>query len=125
MSFMSFALVNARSGSLHEVLSEGEHRVVSRGHFLPTLPASHTQPPLYLMIRSPRWIQDFEEAVVQRLVSSAQDRQVIVFTHRVSLLVQMQEYGKRAVCEPKVTCVRHESWGTGEPGDTPPLCKEA
>jgi hypothetical protein len=68
--------------------------------------------------------QDFEEAVVQRLVRLAAHRQVIVFTHRVSLLVLLQEYGKREGREPKVTCVRSEAWGTGEPGDTPLFAKK-
>jgi hypothetical protein len=68
--------------------------------------------------------QSFEEAVVQRLVRLAADRQVIVFTHRISLLVLLQDYGKKEERDPKVTCVRSEAWGTGEPGDTPLFAKK-
>lgn len=45
--------------------------------------------------------QDFEEAVVQRLVRLAENRQVVVFTHRVSLLVLLQECGKREDVNPR------------------------
>jgi hypothetical protein len=36
----------------------------------------------------------------------------------------LQECGKREGREPKVTCVRSEAWGTGEPGDTPLFAKK-
>ena len=63
--------------------------------------------------------QDYEESVVQRLCSLATDRQVIVFTHRLSLLGLVQDYAKKTDIGSEVICIREESWGTGEPGDTP------
>ena len=117
-------LAKARSGVPRDVLSEGEHRVVSLAAFLADVTGKLQPAPFVFDDPISSLDQDFEEAVVQRLVRLASDRQVIVFTHRVSLLVLLQEYGKREGREPKVTCVRCEPWGTGEPGDTPLFAKK-
>lgn len=117
-------LAKARPSASHEVLSEGEHRVVSLAVFLADVTGKQQPAPFVFDDPISSLDQDFEEAVVRRLVSLARDRQVIVFTHRVSLLVLLQEYGKREGREPKVTCVRSEAWGTGEPGDTPLFAKK-
>lgn len=117
-------LAKARSGAPREVLSEGEHRVVSLAAFLADVTGKQQPAPFVFDDPISSLDQDFEETVVQRLVRLAADRQVIVFTHRVSLLVLLQEYGKREGREPKVTCVRSEAWGTGEPGDTPLFAKK-
>ena len=61
---------------------------------------------------------------MQRLVELSQERQVIIFTHRLSLLGLMQDYAKKAGIEPHVICVRQESWGAGEPGGTPFFAKK-
>ena len=68
--------------------------------------------------------QNYEEAVVQRLCAIASERQVIIFTHRLSLLGMVQDYAKKARIEPEIICIREESWGTGEPGDTPFFAKK-
>jgi len=117
-------LAKARSGAPRDVLSEGEHRVVSLAAFLADVTGKQQPAPFVFDDPISSLDQDFEEAVVQRLVRLAVDRQVIVFTHRVSLLVLLQEYGKREGREPKVTCVRSEAWGTGEPGETPLFAKK-
>lgn len=117
-------LANARSGAPREVLSEGEHRVVSLAAFLADVTEKRQPAPFVFDDPISSLDQDFEEAVVLRLVRLSLERQVIVFTHRVSLLVLLQEYGKREGREPKVTCVRCEPWGTGEPGDTPLFAKK-
>ena len=117
-------LAKARSGAPRDVLSEGEHRVVSLAAFLADVTGKLQPAPFVFDDPISSLDQDFEESVVQRLVRLSSDRQVIVFTHRVSLLVLLQEYGKREGREPKVTCVRCEPWGTGEPGDTPLFAKK-
>jgi len=117
-------LANARSGAPRDVLSEGEHRVVSLAAFLADVTGKQQPAPFVFDDPISSLDQDFEESVVQRLVRLAEDRQVIVFTHRVSLLVLLQECSKREGREPKVTCVRCEPWGTGEPGDTPLFAKK-
>ena len=117
-------LAKARSGTPRDVLSEGEHRVVSLAAFLADVTGKMQSAPFVFDDPISSLDQDFEEAVVQRLVRLSSDRQVIVFTHRVSLLVLLQDYGNREGREPKVLCVRCEPWGTGEPGDTPLFTKK-
>jgi hypothetical protein len=68
--------------------------------------------------------QPFEEAVVQRIVALSQERQVIVLTHRLSLLGLVQDYAKKAGVKPEVVYIRREDWGTGEPGGTPLFAKK-
>jgi len=62
---------------------------------------------------------NYEEAVVQRLCAIASGRQVIIFTHRLSLLAMVQDYAKKVSIKPEIICIREEPWGTGEPGKTP------
>lgn len=111
-------LAQARSGAPTDVLSEGELRVVSLAAFLADVTGKQQAAPLVFDDPISSLDQSFEEAVVQRLVNLSSDRQVIVFTHRLSLVALLQEYRKRKGCEPSVVCVRSEPWGTGEPGDT-------
>jgi energy-coupling factor transporter ATP-binding protein EcfA2 len=117
-------LEQAQSGVPREVLSEGEHRIVSLAAFLADVTGKLHPAPFVFDDPISSLDQSFEEAVVQRLVHLAADRQVIVFTHRISLLVLIQDYGKKEGRDPKVTCVRSESWGAGEPGDTPLFVKK-
>jgi len=117
-------LEQAQSGVPREVLSEGEHRIVSLAAFLADVTGKLHPAPFVFDDPISSLDQNFEEAVVQRLVRLAADRQVIVFTHRISLLVLLQDYGKKEERDPKVTCVRSEAWGTGEPGDTPLFAKK-
>lgn len=63
--------------------------------------------------------QDYEVAVIKRLVQLTATRQVIVFTHRLSLLALIQHYGKRKSIKPHIICLQYQPWGAGEPGDTP------
>jgi ABC-type dipeptide/oligopeptide/nickel transport system ATPase subunit len=117
-------LEQAQSGVPREVLSEGEHRIVSLAAFLADVTGKLHPTPFVFDDPISSLDQSFEEAVVQRLVRLAADRQVIVFTHRISLLVLLQDYGKKEERDPRVTCVRSEAWGTGEPGDTPLFAKK-
>lgn len=117
-------LEQAQTGVPREVLSEGEHRIVSLAAFLADVTGKLHPAPFVFDDPISSLDQSFEEAVVHRLVRLAADRQVIVFTHRISLLVLLQDYGKKEERDPKVTCVRSEVWGTGEPGDTPLFAKK-
>jgi len=112
-------LRDTSNGSPKDVLSEGEHRIVSLAAFLADVAEKQNSAPFVFDDPISSLDQDFEEAVVQRLVKLSKERQVIVFTHRLSLLGLIQHYGEKASCELHVICVRQEPWGTGEPGDTP------
>lgn len=63
--------------------------------------------------------QDFEEATAYRLVKLCETRQVIVFTHRLSLLAMLEDAAQKAGVDVRVVAVQKESWGSGEPGGPP------
>ena len=109
--------------NLNEILSEGENRIVSIAAFLADVTGRIYPAPFVFDDPISSLDQDYEEAVVQRLCAIASKRQVIIFTHRLSLLGMVQDYAKKASIEPEIICIREESWGTGEPGDTPLFAK--
>jgi len=117
-------LCGSHGCSLEDVLSEGEFRVISLASFLSDVSDKTCSTPFVFDDPISSLDQDYEEAVVKRLVQLAKDRQLIVFTHRLSLLGLIQDYCKKADIEPHIVCVRQEAWGTGEPGDTPLLAKK-
>lgn len=117
-------LKGAYDGTISDVLSEGEYRMISLAAFLADVIGKAHAAPFVFDDPISSLDQDFEEAVVRRLVSLAKDRQVIVFTHRLSLLGLIQDYSKQEGIEPEVVCIRREAWGTGEPGDTPLFAKK-
>ncbi len=107
-----------------DILSDGEFRIVSLAAFLADVESqAHTSP---FIFDDPITSVDqgFEEATAERLIKLCQTRQVIVFTHRLSLLALLEEAAKNAGIEPHVICLRIESWGTGEPGETPIFAKK-
>lgn len=120
----SIQLKGAYGGSLGEVLSEGEYRIISLAAFLADVTGKTHSAPFVFDDPISSLDQDFEEAVVRRLISLAKERQVVVFTHRLSLLGLIQDYCKQEDFEPVVVCIRREAWGTGEPGDTPLFAKK-
>ena len=105
--------------NLNEILSEGENRIVSIAAFLADVTGRTYPAPFVFDDPISSLDQNYEEAVVQRLCTIATDRQVIIFTHRLSLLGLVQDYAKKVNIKPKIICIREEPWGTGEPGDTP------
>ena len=117
-------LTNANAGTLGEVLSEGENRIISLAAFLADVTGKDHSTPLVFDDPISSLDQNFEETVAQRLVKLAQQRQIIVFTHRISLLVMLQDYGKKDEIEPKIIYLRSEVWGVGEPGETPLFAKK-
>lgn len=105
--------------NLNEVLSEGENRIVSIAAFLADVTGRTYPAPFVFDDPISSLDQNYEEAVVQRLCSIASERQVIIFTHRLSLLAMVQDYAKKVSIKPERICIREEPWGTGEPGHTP------
>ncbi len=101
-----------------DVLSDGEFRIVSLAAFLADVESqAHTSPFIFDdPITSVD--QDFEEATAERLIKLCQTRQVIVFTHRLSLLTLLEEAAKKQGVGSHVVCVRREGQRIGEPGET-------
>lgn len=117
-------LQGASNNSPDDVLSEGEHRIVALSAFLADVTGKQYSAPFVFDDPISSLDQAFEETVVQRLIELSNDRQVIVFTHRLSLLGLVQDYAKKANIDPEIVCIRKETWGTGEPGDTPLFAKK-
>jgi hypothetical protein len=118
-------LRNARSRiKTSEVLSEGEFRIISLAAFLADVEGRTTPAPFVFDDPISSLDQDFEEATVARLLHLTKSRQVIVFTHRLSLMVQLEEAAKKNGMDPTVIALRAEPWGIGEPGDTPLNAKD-
>ena len=78
-----------------KILSEGEIRVVALAAFLADIRGSDQNSPFIFDDPISSLDQDFEEKVVSRLVTLAMDRQVIIFTHRLSLLSQVESVIRR------------------------------
>lgn len=102
-----------------EVLSDGERRVISLAAFLADAAGSPHPTPFVFDDPISSLDQEFEERVVARLLKLSKSRQVIVFTHRLSLLVLLQDAAKKESIGSETVCVRRESWGVGEPSDIP------
>jgi hypothetical protein len=102
-----------------DVLSEGEFRIVSIAAFLADVAAEDYNVPFIFDDPISSLDQDYEERVAERLVKLAQSRQVIVFTHRLSLLSALENSSEKQGVDNQVVSLQQESWGTGEPGNPP------
>jgi len=101
---------------IHEVLSEGEIRVINIAAFLAE--NVNNQVPTPFIFDDPMSSLDhiYEEQVVKRLVQLAQYHQVIIFTHRLSFLELSQSAAAKRQIKLNVVRIRATTWGTGEPG---------
>lgn len=107
-----------------DVLSEGEFRVVSLAGFLADVQGCLNKTPFIFDDPISSLDQDFEEATVKRLIKLCGNRQVIVFTHRLSMVALLEEALKKAELDSNIICLRNENWGVGEPCDTPIFAKK-
>lgn len=106
-------LVGARqAGGIELILSEGERRVVSLAAFLADVAVKPESTPFVFDDPISSLDQTWEELTASRLVSLSQSRQVIVFTHRLSMLSQLSDSAQ-------VVHIRVEPWGAGETGEVP------
>lgn len=105
--------------NLADVFSEGENRIVSIAAFLADVTGKSNQAPFIFDDPISSLDQSYEEAVVQRLIELSQDKQVIVFTHRLSLLGTVRHFAEKKNIKPDVVSIRSADWGTGEPAPIP------
>lgn len=78
-----------------DVLSEGENRVVSLAAFFAEASGRNEECPLIVDDPISSLDYSYEESVISRLVEAAKHRQVIVFTHRISMAVGINEIAKK------------------------------
>ena len=110
---------NALGVPAAEVLSEGEFRIISLAAFLADAEGRDARTPIIFDDPISSLDQDYEEATVARLTKLSSDRQVIVFTHRISLLVLLQTTANKQGIDPHVIALEREPWGAGEPSPSP------
>ena len=99
----SLAVKDADEGIKAEsILSEGERRIIALAAFLADISGSEQKTPFIFDDPISSLDQDFEEHVVARLVDLARERQVIIFTHRLSLLVLVETIVKKLADQAKL-----------------------
>ncbi len=86
-----------RPAEPNTVLSDGEMRLVALAAFLADITGNGHPTPFVFDDPISSLDQDFEERVVARLVALARTRQVIVFTHRLSLATLLDEAVEHAI----------------------------
>lgn len=116
----SMAIVGINGVKPSDILSDGEFRIVALAAFLADVTGGNNCNPFIFDDPISSLDQLFEERTIDRLVELSKDRQVIVFTHRLSLLGLLSEKCKDAV----LLGIKKEHWGTGEIGDTPFFAKK-
>lgn len=107
------------NGKCTEILSEGELRIVSLAAFLADVEGRKENTPFVFDDPISSLDQDYEEATVRRLIQLCEHRQVIIFTHRLSLITLLEEAAKKTATGISFVCLRSEHWGVGEPSDIP------
>ncbi len=100
-----------------EVLSEGEFRIVSLAAFLADVEVRGGGCPFIFDDPISSLDHVFEESTARRLVQLSKSRQVIVFTHRLSLVEYIEDAAKKdSIDLGAIISLRSERWGIGEPG---------
>lgn len=94
------------------ILSEGERRVVSLAAFLADVANKPGPAPFVFDDPISSLDQTWEEKTAARLLDLSRSRQVIVFTHRLSMLSLFSESAT-------VIHISQEPWGAGETGEVP------
>lgn len=110
---------NKRKLPLDQILSEGEFRIISLAAFLADVEGHEDKSTFIFDDPISSLDQDYEENVAERLVELSKHRQVLVFTHRLSLMALLEETNKKQGMKQNTIGLYKESWGAGEPGHPP------
>ncbi|AZK64921.1 AAA family ATPase [Pectobacterium brasiliense] len=115
-------LKGAQRDKLHNVLSEGERRVISLAAFLADVSDRPGSAPFIFDDPISSLDHEFEWHVAKRLVELAKSRQVIILTHRLSLYGVIEDLAKKEG-EPwkklhhKSICIESFDGAAGHPAD--------
>ncbi|MBK4724341.1 AAA family ATPase [Pantoea agglomerans] len=77
------------------ILSEGESRIVALAAFLADMTGENYITPFVFDDPISSLDQDYEERVIKRLIDLSENRQVIIFTHRLSLVALVEDEIKK------------------------------
>jgi len=116
MHGLRFKGLVSQGTQLADILSEGEHRIVALAAFLADVTGRGSQSPFIFDDPISSLGQRFEEKTIDRLIELSADRQVIVFTHRLSFVSILNDKSDSEVSN---IHIRRQPWGTGEPGEIP------
>jgi len=95
----------ARTAKTSDILSEGEFRIVSLASFLADTEGRGAKTPFIFDDPISSLDQVYEEATAQRLVALSKTRQVIVFTHRLSLVGLLEKYTEKETVGETIVCL--------------------
>ena len=112
-------LRRAPGSPLADILSEGEIKIVSIAAFLADVRGKSGQIPVVFDDPTSSLDQNFEEALVRRLVDLSHNRQVIVFTHRLPFLGMLRQFTEKEPIKLDIFSIRLAEGGTGEPSPIP------
>ncbi len=104
-----------RQVNTSDILSEGEFRIVSLAAFLADTEGRGAKTTFVFDDPISSLDHVFEEAAAQRLVALSKGRQVLVFTHRLSLVGLLEKYGDKEAVSSNVVSL--SSIRTGEISD--------
>lgn len=99
-----------------DVLSEGERRIVALAAFIADVTGREIKAPFVFDDPISSLDQIFEERVITRLIDLSRERQVLIFTHRLSFLGIIDDLARGELHD---VHIRREPWGTGQPGEVP------
>lgn len=100
-----------------DILSEGEFRIISLAAFLADTEGRGTKTPFVFDDPISSLDHVYEEATASRLAELSQTRQVIVFTHRLSLIGYLKKYADKRKIKTELRCLSR--YTTGEITELP------
>ncbi len=98
-----------------EILSEGEQRIVALAAFFADATGRNGKTPIIIDDPISSLDYNYEEAATRRIAELGKERQVIVFTHRISLLVGLEDACKYTDIPFTDLYIRRTNEGTGVP----------
>ena len=98
-----------------DILSEGEQRIVALAAFFADATGREAQTPIIIDDPISSLDINYENAATRRIVELARDRQVVVFTHRISMLVGIEDACELLSVQHKENYIRGTSKGKGVP----------
>lgn len=100
------SLKNAQNNvKASDILSEGEFRIVSLAAFLADTEGRGAKTPFIFDDPISSLDHVYEEAAAKRLVKLTESRQVIVFTHRLSLVAFLEKYSAKHGTKHELICL--------------------
>lgn len=98
-----------------DILSEGEQRIVALSAFFADATGRNINTPIIIDDPISSLDLNYESAATRRIVELARNRQVIVFTHRISMLTGIEETCQRLGVQHKENYIRSTAKGKGVP----------